>query len=355
MPPDLLSSLKVVELASVLAGPAVGQFFAELGAEVVKIENANTAGDITRSWKIPGEDPDKPDSAYYRAVNFGKQIRLLDLQQPVAQAEVHSLVAAADVVITNFSEPAARKLHMDVATLAALNSKLIIAQLYAFGEDDPRVAYDIVLQAEAGFLAMSGTPAGELTRMPVALIDLLAAHQLKEGILIALIRRMGSGQGAIVKANLYSSALASLANQATNYLIAAAVPTPMGTAHPNIAPYGDLFTLADGHRIVLAIGSDQQFAAFCAAFSQPVPAMLATNAQRVAHRRQLLRFLEELIKHCSLEEIRLLCEPKKIPIGHVKNMRDVFAQAQAQAQLLEYPDGQKTVKTVAFSIECLPC
>lgn len=349
-----LSSLKVVELASVLAGPAVGQFFAELGAEVIKIENANTSGDVTRSWKIPGEDPHKPDSAYYRAVNYGKVVRMLDLQQPAAQAEVHALLVEADVVVTNFSDSAARKLNMDIATLAALSSRLIIAQLYAFGEADPRVAYDIVLQAEAGFLAMSGTPDGELTRMPVALIDLLAAHQLKEGILIALIRRMGSGRGAIVKANLYHSALASLANQATNYLIAGAIPAPMGTAHPNIAPYGDLFTLADGHRIVLAIGSDQQFAAFCGCFSQAVPEMLATNAQRVAHRQQLLRFLEGLIRPCSLAEILLLCEPKKIPIGHVKNMCDVFAQAQAQAQLLEYPDGQRAVKTVAFSIEDLP-
>lgn len=348
------SSLQVVELASVLAGPAVGQFFAELGAQVVKIENANTAGDVTRSWKISGEDPNKPDSAYYRAVNYGKQVRMLDLKQTAAQAEVHRLVASADVVITNFSEEAARKMNMDAASLAALNPKLIIAQLYAFGEKDQRVAYDIVLQAEAGFLAMTGTAAGELTRMPVALIDLLAAHQLKEGILIALLQRMNSGKGAVVKANLYNSALASLANQATNYLIADVIPVPMGTAHPNIAPYGDLFKLSDGHRIVLAIGSDQQFAAFCSLFSQPVPNQFATNAQRVSQRQDLLRFLETLIEPCSLSEILLLCEPKKIPIGHLKNMRDVFAQAQAQAQLLQYADGQKSVKTVAFDIEALP-
>ncbi len=368
---SLFAALKVVELASVLAGPAVGQFFAELGAQVIKIENATTGGDVTRSWKIAGEDPTKADSAYYRSVNYGKEIRMLDLTQSTAQAAVLALVMEADILITNFSPAAAEKLGMDIAKLAALNPRLIIAQLYAFGEEDPRPAYDIVLQAEAGFLGMTGTTTGQLARMPVALIDLLAAHQLKEGILVALIHRSSSGRGAVVKTNLYQSAIASLANQATNFLIAGAMAQPMGTAHPNIAPYGDLFTLAGGERIVLAIGNDRQFEALCAILHLSIPPSLTTNALRVRNRNELLQFLTEPLQSCALEQLlppRAERQPanayttevsttekmqQKIPFGQVKNMREVFDDALAQAQLLTYPDGQQAVRTIAFSLEAL--
>jgi crotonobetainyl-CoA:carnitine CoA-transferase CaiB-like acyl-CoA transferase len=343
--------LLVVELASVLAGPAVGQFFSELGARVVKIENAITGGDVTRSWKVKGEDSDKPDSAYFRSVNYGKEFKLLNLTEAVAQHQVHELISQADVVISNFNEAAGKKMAMDAVTLRSLNPQLIFAHLSAFGPGNDRPAYDIVLQAETGFLSMSGTKAGELCRMPVALIDLLAAHQLKEGILVALIRKMKTGKGSIVRVNLYASALASLANQATNYLIAGAVAKPLGTEHPNIAPYGDIFTLADGERIVLAVGTDRQFAYLCDILTIFLPPHLTTNEGRVANRNDVVSLLTAPLSHCSLEELLLLCKSKRIPIGHVKNMRQVFAESLAQSSLLTYADGQRAVKTVVFEVE----
>jgi len=346
----LLGDLIVIELASVLAGPAVGQFFAELGAKVIKIENSTTGGDVTRQWKVKGESADKADSAYYRCVNYGKEVRFLDLKTSTGQEEVHELVPEADVVISNFKAGQALRLKMDPETLSQLNPSLIYAQLYAFGANDDRPAYDIALQAEAGFLGMTGTEEGELCRMPVALIDLLAAHQLKEGILLALIQRGKTGEGALVTTNLYASALASLANQATNYLIADHIPQPKGTKHPNIAPYGDIFTLNDGQRIVLAIGNDRQFTALCVGLDLEVPEHLCTNVQRVAQREVLIQFLKNKIQHCSLSEIRHLCKSQNIPFGHVKNMAEVFIETAAQAQLLSYPDGQQIVKTVAFQV-----
>lgn len=342
--------LVVIELASVLAGPAVGQFFSELGARVIKIENATTGGDVTRTWKVKGEAKEKPDSAYYRSVNYGKETLLLDLTLPEDQTKVHELVKEADVVISNFNEAAAQKLRMDEETLYAFNAGLIFAHLSAFEPGNDRPAYDIVLQAETGFLSMSGTKAGELCRMPVALIDLLAAHQLKEGILIALIRKIKTGKGSVVKATLYHSALASLANQATNYLIAGAIAQPLGTEHPNIAPYGDIFKLADGERIVLAVGTDRQFGELCTLLNLKVPANLETNNQRVAQREQVIRLLSEPLGHCFLEPTLLLCKSKKIPVGHLKNMQQVFAETAAQASLLRYSDGQQAVKTVAFEL-----
>ncbi|MEM9837181.1 MAG: CoA transferase [Bacteroidota bacterium] len=345
--------LLIIELASVLAGPAVGQFFSELGAKVIKIENAATGGDVTRSWKVKGEDPAKLDSAYFKSVNYGKKSILLDLKEATDQARVHALVAKADVVISNFNHTSAKKLGMDVATLAAINPGMVFAQLYAFGESIDRPAYDIVLQAETGFLSMTGTKDGILCRMPVALIDLLAAHQLKEGILIGLLQKMKTGKGVVVKTGLYDSALASLANQATNYLIADRIAQPLGTEHPNIAPYGDIFTLADSEQIVLAIGTDRQFATLCEWLSLAVPDELATNQQRVARRQEVIDLLKQPLAACSLEAVLHLCQSKKIPLGHLKNMEQVFASAAAQARLLHYPDGDRAVKTVAFTVEPL--
>ena len=249
---QFFQGLKVVELASVLAGPAVGLFFAELGAEVIKIENAATGGDVTRRWKAPTEAAEKTDSAYYQSINFGKQTLFVDLKEEEGREQVEALIRAADIVIVNYRPGAAKKLGMNYESLKSLNPKIIYAELTGFGADDSRLAFDVVLQAESGFLYLTGEPDRPPVKMPVALIDILAAHQLKEGILLALLQRSQTGQGSKVSTSLYAAALASLANQATNWLIASFAPQRLGSQHPNIAPYGDLFRTADGQELVLA-------------------------------------------------------------------------------------------------------
>lgn len=348
----MLEGLLIVELASVLAGPAVGQFFAELGARVIKIENSLAGGDVTRQWKVSGEDAAKKDSAYFKSVNYGKESHWLDLTDPVEREACYELIKKADLVITNYPERTAQKLGMEVERLLKLKTDLIVAQLSAFPpEQAGRPAYDIVLQAETGFLSMTGTKDGELCRMPVALIDILAAHQLKEGILLALLKRSSTGKGSVVRVNLYDAAVASLANQATNYLIADKVARPMGSQHPNIAPYGDLFETSDGEKIVLAVGSDRQFTSLCSLLSLETPASLATNSERVKNREELISFLREPIRRQHLTEFLLLCESVKVPVGHVKDLAAVFDQSSAKALLLTHPDGEQSVKTVVFEIE----
>ena len=260
----LFKNLKVVELASVLAGPAVGMFFAELGAEVIKIENATTGGDVTRKWKLPTESPNASQSAYYSSVNWNKQTIFADLTTETDQTKIHDLIKTADIIISNFNHQSAQKLKMDYDTLQKINPKLIFAQLTAYGENDDTPAFDVVLQAEAGFMYMNGEAEREAVKMPVALIDLLAAHQLKEGILVALLQRQQTGKGSFVTASLVESAISSLANQATNWLMGNHIPQRMGTMHPNIAPYGDVFYTADDKPIVLAVGTERQFENLCA-------------------------------------------------------------------------------------------
>jgi crotonobetainyl-CoA:carnitine CoA-transferase CaiB-like acyl-CoA transferase len=355
---DIFSGLKVVEFASVLAGPAVGMFFAELGAEVLKIENATTGGDVTRSWKLPSEDPSSDMSAYFASVNWGKQHLFFDLTDPAQQQSARELALRADIVISNYRPSVAAKFGLDGDTLRRLQPRLIYAHLHAFADpEDESPAFDIVLQGEAGFLYMCGEPDRPPVRMPVALIDLLAAHQLKEAILIALWQRERSGQGAFVQTSLMESALASLANQATNYLMAGHVPQRMGAQHPNIAPYGDIFTCADGQLLLLAVGTERQFRLLCECIGQaqlPEQPAFNSNAARVRHRTELNLLLAQALVTRPLESWMADFKKTGVPAGRIRDMRSVFELPAAQAMILDEKVGDvetKRIKTVAFQIK----
>ncbi len=214
----MLTDLKVLELASVLAGPSVGQFFAELGAEVIKIENPRNGGDVTRLWKTPGE-PTDDRSAYFCSCNWGKKSVALDLTIHRDIEIVRKLAAKSDIVIASYKPGDAEKLGVSYQQLRTHNERLIYGQITGYGSDDDRVGYDAVIQAEAGFMALNGEHEGPATKMPVALIDVLAAHHLKEGLLLALLTRERTKEGSVVEVSLVQTAVASLANQATNWLV----------------------------------------------------------------------------------------------------------------------------------------
>src|SRR5882672_7963783 len=247
----IFDDLNVLELASVLAGPSVGQFFAELGAKVIKIENPKTGGDVTRTWKISGE-AGTDLSAYFCSVNWGKKSLCVDLSKPDGRDIVYKLASQADIIITSYKPGDAEKLSVDYATLSKLNAHLIYGQITGYGSQNDRVGYDAVIQAESGFIDINGEPNGPPTKMPVALVDVLAGHHMKEGLLLALLRRERTGIGELVEVSLLQSAISSLVNQASNWLVVNKLPRRQGSAHPNIAPYGDLFETADGKMILLA-------------------------------------------------------------------------------------------------------
>jgi crotonobetainyl-CoA:carnitine CoA-transferase CaiB-like acyl-CoA transferase len=349
------NGLTVVELASVLAGPAVGQFFAELGARVIKIENKSAGGDVTRRWKAPTEDATTADSAYYHSVNWGKESHLLDLHDLVDREQVLRWIAEADIVVSNYRPASASRLGMDYAQLRQRNPTLIYAEITGYGSDDPRPAFDVVLQAESGFLLMTGEAGRPPVKMPVALIDLLAAHQLKQACLVALLRRQQTRQGAYLRVSLYDAAVSSLANQATNWLIAGYEPRRMGTQHPNIAPYGDLFTTADGKSLVLAVGSEGQFAALCRVLSLPklvTDHRFECNQQRILHREALNQVLATAIGSREREELLQALHAHQVPAGALRTIPEVFADAKSRRLLLQQKDAEgktvESVKTVVF-------
>lgn len=340
----MFKDIKVIELASVLAGPLAGTFFAELGAKVIKIENKLTNGDVTRTWRLPNESKEKPVSAYYSAANFLKESLLLNMTDVLDYETLVNHIKDADIVIANYKPGTARKLKLSYDDLKKYNPSLIYAELTGFGGDESRPAFDVVLQAETGFMFMNGEPGRSPVKMPVALIDVLAAHHLKEAILYALINKLRTGEGKHVKVSLYESALASLANQATNWLMEKHIPQPMGTQHPNIAPYGDMYHTLDGKLLVLAVGSDKQFENLSSLLGIELDEF-GTNAQRLAKREALNSIISECVVQKTSDYWVAELEQRNIPYGIVKNMEEVFQDEKAKKMLLnEVIEGVETVR-----------
>lgn len=339
----MFQNLKVLELASVLAGPSVGQFFAELGAEVIKVENLKTGGDVTRTWKGAGEQTDDR-SAYFCSCNWGKKSVALDLTSQEGKKIVQKLAQRSDMVIASYKPGDAEKLGVAYKQLITINPQLIYGQITGYGNDNERVGYDAVIQAESGFMDLNGEKDGLPTKMPVALIDVLAAHQLKEGLLLALLKREKTGEGSLVEVSLIQSALSSLANQAANWLVAKKLPTRQGSAHPNIAPYGDSFLTKDGKRILLAVGNDRQYQDLTnvLGIGQEVLDLGAwaleikflTNQQRVENRTALNELLAGAILRLNSKELIEKINELKIPAGLIQNVEEAFSTKEAKEILM---------------------
>lgn len=333
----MFTGLRVVELASVLAGPSVGQFFAELGAEVIKVENPRTGGDVTRSWKAAGEVTDDR-SAYFCSCNWGKKSIALDLTRTTDLEIVKKLSSRADVIIASYKPGDGEKLGVSYDQIKVINPKIIYGQITGYGTDDDRVGYDAVIQAETGFMDLNGEADGPPTKMPVALVDVLAGHHLKEGLLLALLNRERTGQGDYVEVSLIQAAVASLVNQATNWLVGKKIPTRQGSAHPNIAPYGDFFLTKDGKRILLAVGSDKQFEQLKQVLDiGPLEfPELAKNQQRVVNREMVNKIISQRTSLLDSSVLMQRLNEKKIPAGFIQNMKEVFETQQAMDMIFSH-------------------
>ena len=324
---------------------------------MVKLENARTGGDVTRKWKLPSESAEATVSAYFSSVNHGKEHHLVDLAGAEGRALLDSLVTRADVLITNHLADDAEKLGLERERLRSLNPRLLHGHVRGYELDRSRPAFDVVLQAEAGYISMTGSDVDHPAKLPIAMIDLIAAHQLKEGLMLALYQRERSGKGAYVEISLEKAALTGLINQASNWLMAGHEARPIGTLHPNIAPYGELFTCADGERIVLAVGSQAQFAALCEVIGSPELALdvrFATNAVRVVNRTALANTITMAIAQRPRNEWLTLLTRAQVPAGAVNCIAEALSTPTAKAMTLTSRiDGMDTMRISgnAFTIE----
>lgn len=349
----MISKLLVIDASTVLAGPSVGSFFAELGSRVIKVENPNFP-DVTRSWKLSSEDELSSISAYFSSVNYGKEYRKLNLKNDLERQDFLALIRSADILLTNFKKGDAEKFNLSDELLFEMNPRLIHGKISGFGNTSDRVAYDLILQAESGFMSMNGTKDSGPIKMPVALIDVLAAHQLKEGILLALLDRMQSGKGRSISVSLYDAAVCSLVNQASNYLMEGKIPQRIGSLHPNIAPYGEIFLTLDQKQITFAIGSDQHFLKLCHYLGieyLPDDEKFATNQKRVQNRLELAQILQDEIEKIDASEILEWTHEHHVPCGQIRSLDEVFEDDQAKNFIrTEEIDGVETkrISNIAF-------
>ncbi|MCO4814555.1 MAG: CoA transferase [Flavobacteriales bacterium] len=349
----MLKGLIVIDLSTVLAGPSVGTFLAELGADVLKIEHPEHP-DVTRSWKLPSEKPGQSQSAYFSSINYKKKHKQLNLADEKDHREFIKLLSAADILISNFKKGDDVKLNITDSYLLEINPRLIIGKINGYGTLSDRVAYDLILQAESGFMSMNGTQESGPVKMPVALIDVLAAHQLKEGILLALYQREKTGRGQSVSVSLYDTAISSLVNQASNYLMAGYVPERIGSLHPNIAPYGDLFTTKDKATITFAIGSNTHFSKLCASIglnSIVDESKFNNNQNRVINRKELARLIQDKISTYDSKVLLNELQNQNVPAGKVKKLDEVFKDEAAKS-LIRGEDingiSTKRITSIAF-------
>jgi crotonobetainyl-CoA:carnitine CoA-transferase CaiB-like acyl-CoA transferase len=338
------NDLVILEFSSVLAGPSVGLFFEELGAEVIKIENELTNGDITRQWKLKSEDPKSAYSAYYASINSGKQIKLKNLKLENHYQEIVQLVKRCDIVIVNFKHGDDKKLRLDFQTLSKIKPDIIYGQISGYGLEDDKVAFDMILQAECGYIGMCGSP-GSPAKMPVALIDILAGHQLKEGILCALYQRKNKAQH--IHVSLYDTAIASLANQASNYLNENHIPLPLGTLHPNIAPYGEIYLSKDDVKFTIGIGSEKQFERLIEIFKMEIMSKaFSSNQLRLNNRDSLNNLLQLTFKKYDFSIITSKLSNAFIPHSEVKSLQNVFENPKTARLIRTFNFGERTYKSV---------
>ncbi|MBI5270510.1 MAG: CoA transferase [Burkholderiales bacterium] len=339
-----LHGLKVLDLSRVLAGPWASQILGDLGADVVKVERPGT-GDDTRAWGPPWvaapEGADAPrQAAYFQCTNRNKRSVAIDLATPEGQAQVRALAEQADVVLENFKVGGLKGYGLDYDSLAAVNPRLVYCSITGFGQTGPyapRAGYDFLIQGMGGLMSLTGRADGEDGAGPqkvgVALVDIMTGLYATIAVLAALRHRDATGQGQHIDLALLDVQVATLANQAANYLTSGVAPRRLGNAHPNIVPYQD-FPTADGD-MILAIGNDGQFARFCAIAGHPEWAAderFATNPARVAHRSVLIPLLRQATVMRTTAEWIAALEAQAVPCGPINRLDQVFADPQVQAR-----------------------
>ncbi|MDD7909118.1 CaiB/BaiF CoA-transferase family protein [Pseudovibrio exalbescens] len=329
-----LENVKVIELARILAGPWIGQTLADLGADVIKVESPN--GDDTRTWGPPFIEDDEggKSAAYFHACNRGKRSVTADFSTKEGRQFVLDLVADADVLIENFKVGGLKKYGLDYETLSKFNPRLIYCSVTGFGQDGPyahRAGYDFMIQGMGGIMDLTGDPHGEPQKVGVAYADIFTGLYGVIGIQAALLRRQRTGEGEWIDMALMDTQVGVLANQAMNYLASGNAPRRMGNAHPNIVPY-QVFAVADGH-LIIAVGNDGQFKAFCEVLGVPGLAeepRFATNPARVENRDELIPALEALLKEWQRDELLARLEARSVPAGPINSVAEALEDPQVE-------------------------
>ncbi|WP_303793982.1 CaiB/BaiF CoA transferase family protein [Sandarakinorhabdus limnophila] len=331
--PAALAGIRVLDLSRVLAGPWSTQILADLGADVVKVEVPGR-GDDTRAWGPPflkganGED-EIGTSAYYLAANRNKRSIAVDFASPEGAALLRQLATKADIVIENFKVGGLKKYGLDWESLRAVKPNLVYCSVTGFGQTGPyanRGGYDFVAQGMGGFMAITGEEGGQPLRAGVAMADVTTGLYATISILAALRHAERTGEGQHIDISLLDTQIACLANQAMNWLVGGVDPGRLGNRHPTVVPY-KTFDVADG-TIIIAIGNDGQFRAFCALMGVPQlaqDARFVTASARLINRDAIEAEVQRLVANEPGLPLIDRLAAAGVPAGPVNKVSEVFA------------------------------
>ncbi|MEX0343746.1 MAG: CaiB/BaiF CoA transferase family protein [Rhizobiaceae bacterium] len=333
-----LKGVRVIELARVLAGPWAGQLLADLGADVIKVENPE-GGDDTRKWGPPfvqSHDGENLSAAYYHSTNRGKRSITVDLKTDDGQQTLHDLANGADVFIENFKLGGLKKYGLDYEAISRVNPKIVYCSITGFGQTGPyasRPGYDFIIQAMAGMMSITGEPGREPQKAGVAISDIFTGLYSVIAIQAALLHVRAGGNGQYIDMALFDTQAGILGNQNLNYLISGEAPVQMGNAHMNIAPY-EVFPVSDGH-LIIAVGNNGQFQRMCTVLGIDALATeprFETNEARVVNRNELRPLIMDATKGWKRDELLARLEQANVPGGPINSIADMFADPQAIAR-----------------------
>ncbi len=333
-----LAGIRVIELARVLAGPWAGQMLADMGADVIKVENPE-GGDDTRAWGPPfveGKDGENLSAAYYHSTNRNKRSIAVDLKSEEGQEIVRRLAASADVLIENFKLGGLERYGLDYESLKAINPKLVYCSITGFGQNGPYAnfaGYDYIVQGMSGFMSITGEPDGQPMKAGVAIADIFTGIYAVTAIQAALIHAMKTGEGQHIDMALLDVMAAVLANQNMNYLVSGKAPVRLGNAHPNISPY-EVVPTADGH-LILAVGNDGQFRRLCTILGIAAAAddeRFSTNKARVANKAEVRRIVSAETAKWQKRDLLTACESNAVPAGPINSIAEMFDDPQVKAR-----------------------
>lgn len=348
-----LAGIRVLDLSRVMAGPWCTQIFADLGAEVIKIERPGV-GDDTRHWGPPwltdSSGAQTQESAYYLSANRGKHSVTVDISQPEGQALIKELAAECDILVENFKTGSLSKKELGYEHLSQINPKLIYCSVTGFGQTGPMAndaGYDYLLQAQGGLMSITGVADGQEgagpMRVGMAVVDLTTGINAAVAVLAALHHRSVTGEGQHIDLALLDVQVSWLANQALSFFCSGKIPERTGEYHPNLAPYQP-FPTADG-QVILAIGNNKQFQQFClvaGCLELADDSRFKTNPLRVENREELVKLMSNIMTTQTSQYWIDALVKEHVPCGPIQNIKQVFEDPQVIARQmkieLEHPE-----------------
>ena len=316
-----------------LAGPFAAMTLGDLGAKVIKVEEPQ-AGDVTRGYPPFWHG----QSTYFMSVNRNKRSLTLDLEQESAREIIRKLVRGADILIESFRTGAMEAWGLGWEELRTLNPRLIYCAVSAVGRDGPdkdRAGVDLLMQAYAGLMSITGEPDRPPVRTGTSVVDLSTGANAVQGILAALYVRERSGVGQRIDVSLLGSVVSWLSYHVTGYFATGEAPGPMGSRHPSVAPYGT-YPTRDGF-LVVAVALDSSWKRFCTAVGRPDlidHPRLGKNAGRISHREELEPLIEEILAERTTEEWAAIMDQHGVPASPINTIDKVVRLPQTLQQEL---------------------